>query len=653
MADDMVARRAPFVLILALCWALAAVPATAQTAAIDITGSGGVNAGNADAYVVSGTADAGTVLNVTVTDAGGGSVTATVTAGADGSFAVPLDLSGLADGTVTVTATGPGGTDVAVEVKDVIAPAPPVVTLEPLTPANLDAYVVLGTAEPAATVRVTLTDRDGEQVSATVVAGLDGSFLLPALDLSGLADGRLAVTVEASDAAGNVSVAADLLGEDAGSEPAPSVQADPVGEGDPESTFAQPEGDLTVVFEGMTGEGALTVVRAACDPERAPHGMRLLDVCYDISLSGTARFERARVTLPYTDEQLADAAIDDEADLVALHFGSGGVDDITTDIDEAGNQVTGTVDELGTFALGAYNLERLSGADRIETAARISAATFGPGVEVAFAATARDFPDALAGGPAAAGMGAPILLVDQDVPAATDAELRRLAPGRIVVLGGQAAVSANVESALAAYTTGGVTRLGGADRYATAAAIARDQHDPGVATVYVATGRNFPDALSGGAAAADEDAPLLLVDGNIPQTTAAELVRLQPGRIVVLGGPVAVSDEVEQGLRAYAAAVVRLAGGNRYETAARIAASFAEPNDPAFVATGENFPDALTGTPPAGMAGGPLVLVARTEVPGAIAAELERLDPSRAVVLGGEVAVSAGVADALKPFLRE
>jgi hypothetical protein len=57
----------------------------------------------------------------------------------------------------------------------------------------------------------------------------------------------------------------------------------------------------------------------------------------------------------------------------------------------------------------------------------------------------------------------------------------------------------------------------------------------------VATGDNFPDALAGGPVGAANDGPILLTgrDSLAPET-AAELGRLQPDRVVVLGGPGAV-----------------------------------------------------------------------------------------------------------------
>jgi hypothetical protein len=96
------------------------------------------------------------------------------------------------------------------------------------------------------------------------------------------------------------------------------------------------------------------------------------------------------------------------------------------------------------------SVTRLAGPDRYATAAAVSKAVFAAGVPVAYVATGGNFPDALAAGPAAARQGGPLLLVSHTaVPSATAGELERLKPGRIVLVGGDAAVSSSVATALA------------------------------------------------------------------------------------------------------------------------------------------------------------------------------------------------------------
>ena len=112
-----------------------------------------------------------------------------------------------------------------------------------------------------------------------------------------------------------------------------------------------------------------------------------------------------------------------------------------------------TTDRIVASAQFAGTVTRLGGDDRYATAAAISAASFKPGVPVAYVATGANFPDALAGAPVAGAVGGPILLVASDaIPAATATELARLKPASIVILGSSGVVSDTVASALGAYT---------------------------------------------------------------------------------------------------------------------------------------------------------------------------------------------------------
>src|SRR5687767_1692927 len=289
--------------------------------------------------------------------------------------------------------------------------------------------------------------------------------------------------------------------------------------------------------------------------------------------------------------------------------------------------------------MGGPEMLRLSGADRFATAAAVSAASFSPGVPVAYVATGSNFPDALAAGAAAAERGGPVLLVTGSaIPASTAAELQRLQPGTIKLIGGAGVVSDGVLNALRGYATSGVAeRVAGANRYATAAAVSANTFGPGVDTVYVATGRNFPDALAGVAAAGLSGAPILLASPTgVPAETAAELTRLQPGRVVVLGGTGVIPDVVALELGGYTTdGVSRLAGGDRYATSAAVSIGTFASGQTVFIATGMNFPDALGGGPVAGIVPGPLLLVPGSSLPTSVAAELERLDPDRVVILGG------------------
>ncbi len=213
----------------------------------------------------------------------------------------------------------------------------------------------------------------------------------------------------------------------------------------------------------------------------------------------------------------------------------------------------------------------------------------------------------------------------------------------IVVLGGTGVVSAAVVDHVATCTDGAVVRAWGSNRYATAAAISAARF-PTAGTVYVATGENFPDAVAAGSAAAADAAPILLTRGSgVPSETKAELARLSPSQIYVLGGEGVVSPGVAAELDGFGS-VTRLAGSNRYATAAAISAARFPTAETVYVATGENFPDALAGAPAAAASGSPILLVGQDTIPAPTAQELARLGPSSTVVLGGSAVVSDAVA---------
>jgi putative cell wall-binding protein len=291
------------------------------------------------------------------------------------------------------------------------------------------------------------------------------------------------------------------------------------------------------------------------------------------------------------------------------------------------------------------DVSRLAGGDRFATAVAVSTHSYPDGASVVYVATGANYPDALAGAVAAVRDEGPVLLVRRDeLPAVTAAEIERLAPERIVVLGGKTAVSSPVVVALQGYAP--VSRLAGVNRYATAAQVASTFRSASVA--YVATGENFPDALAGSAvASAPGGGPILLVHRDVvPVVTAAALERLGLERIVILGGTAAVSEHVRQELAAIAP-VSRLAGDDRYGTAAAIAETVTTATA-TYVATGQNFPDALVGGAAAALERAPLLLVTATEVPQVTDAQLGRLQPRHIHILGGPTAVEQMVLHALE-----
>lgn len=245
--------------------------------------------------------------------------------------------------------------------------------------------------------------------------------------------------------------------------------------------------------------------------------------------------------------------------------------------------------------------ERIAGPGREATAARVALAAYPSGTDEVVLASAANFPDALAGGPLAHELDAPLLLTATDrIPPATEEALAALDPERVTILGGTAAVGEGVEETLRARYD--VRRLSGEGRVETAIAIARAlgaEHP----RVFLARADQFPDALSAAAPAGALGMPILLTaPGQLLAETAAYLEAADAEEVVVLGGETAIADEVTDELRARELKVTRLAGKSRFGTAAAVNRWFlpqlvARDETTVVVAAGGTFPDALAGAP--------------------------------------------------------
>lgn len=290
-------------------------------------------------------------------------------------------------------------------------------------------------------------------------------------------------------------------------------------------------------------------------------------------------------------------------------------------------------------------VERLSGIDRFTTAVAVSREGYPGTAPIVYLATGADYPDALAAAPAAALGGGPLLLTNlTSLPAEVRTEIQRLRPQRIVIVGGSGVISAAVESQVRALAPV-VNRLSGADRYETARLIVDDAFGT-VSNAYVATGRNFPDALAAAAAAGAAGNPVILVDGNarsLDAATSALVSRLGVRSVTIAGGAAVVSSGIATSFTNAGVSVRRQGGIDRYATALLVnQAAFSSASE-VFLATGEQFPDALAGAALAGQRSAPLYIVPRTCVPSDIAADFTRVGAQRYTLIGGTGALSPAV----------
>ncbi|WP_150308202.1 cell wall-binding repeat-containing protein [Planctomonas psychrotolerans] len=205
-----------------------------------------------------------------------------------------------------------------------------------------------------------------------------------------------------------------------------------------------------------------------------------------------------------------------------------------------------------------------------------------------------------------------------------------------------------VGTAQAAPTPPAVDRVAGSDRYEGAAKISQRAYPNGARVVYVATGSNYPDALSAGAAAAKEGGPLLLTDKwYVTGAVRDEIARLKPAKIVVVGGTGSIADKAVDQLRALQPNTVRVAGANRFESSRAVVdhAFGASGSSTAYITTGGDFPDALSAGGTAGLRGAPVLLVngGADSVDAATIALLKKLRVNNVKIVGGPNSVSASI----------
>ena len=200
------------------------------------------------------------------------------------------------------------------------------------------------------------------------------------------------------------------------------------------------------------------------------------------------------------------------------------------------------------------------------------------------------------------------------------------------------------------------SRLAGDDRYATAAAIGSEWDESFDAdVVFVATGENYPDALSAAAAAAYMGAPVLLTKkSSLPSVVKSRLNALHPDTIIVLGSTASISSSVFNDLKTVSGSpsVTRFSGSDRYDTARKIIDyAFDDGADglvdvpSVVIATGRNFPDALSAAPAVARDGGAVILVdgSASSIPSATLSVVDDLDPDQIYIAGTTTSVKAAI----------
>lgn len=309
---------------------------------------------------------------------------------------------------------------------------------------------------------------------------------------------------------------------------------------------------------------------------------------------------------------------------------------------------------LKAKAADILNGDRLSGLNRYETSVSISNAGWPNSAGTAIITTGEDFPDALSAAPLAKKYNAPILLTTpKSLDQGVSNELTKLHVSKVFIVGGTGAVSSNVESQL---KSKGITciRLYGKDRYETSVAVANAVGVTG--NLVVATGENYPDALSIASWAASNGAPIILTQSkSIPTCTASYLknVAAKVSTTYVIGGDGVVSNTVMYKLKN----PKRVGGKDRFATNLAVLNTFKGDFDfsKLYIATGNQFPDAMSGSALAAQSKSAIVLSDSGSLPD-IKSFIDSVKGSlnSAYVLGGTGAVSdSEVASLIPPIIAK
>lgn len=302
--------------------------------------------------------------------------------------------------------------------------------------------------------------------------------------------------------------------------------------------------------------------------------------------------------------------------------------------------LTSAVGVGASLTAQAADVTRLGGSDRIATGIKVyeSNKDVFTGKTAVIAGT-NGFADALAASPLAAAHRGPLLSTQAaDIDTRVVASLKKQGITRVVVMGQKGAVSADAAATLQAAGIK-VERIGGADRYETALLAARATMDARGTTkvpVFVADGSGFGDALSAGSAAVKEGGVVVLSrDGSLDPAVKTFLTRNASSVVAIGGGAV-------KAVRAAGVDAERIAGSDRYGTAAQVAVRFFPSASSVVLASGADYGDAVSGSPLAALTGAPLLLTRPTSLPAQTASYLAANKPD-ITLLGGTGVVSTGV----------
>lgn len=280
----------------------------------------------------------------------------------------------------------------------------------------------------------------------------------------------------------------------------------------------------------------------------------------------------------------------------------------------------------GVSSANVENVSRIAGEDRIATSIEISKAMFNESDNIVLA-SGFNFADALSAGQLAAALNAPLILSSDQLDSRTSDEIAKLKPKNIYIVGGENALSSNIEESVKSVVNDiNIERLKGNDRYETSVKVMEKTKEfVDAEYLLIASGKNFPDALSATSFMADHKALMVLSDGNsYPKSDLQE---------IAIGG---VNQLPLNGFTGE-----RIAGNDRYQTALAIARRSFENNENAILANSKVFADSLSAVSVAKNYKAPIILTDNENLTQSTKSYLENMNS--VTIIGGEKSVSSNI----------
>ena len=295
---------------------------------------------------------------------------------------------------------------------------------------------------------------------------------------------------------------------------------------------------------------------------------------------------------------------------------------------------------------------RIAGQNRYESAAQISREQFTNAKKV-IVVNAQKYADALSATTLSDGKYS-ILYTEKDtLPTATRNEIQRLNPIEVYLLGGKQSISDGIENILKKYANK-VTRIAGKDRYETSAKVAAMSNKK---NIVIASGENFSDPLYASSYAYSNNAKILLSSGKtLSRETRDYLLRNKSriGNVTVVGGGKSISSATVRYIQSVTGKNVgRISGRNRYEGSVKVANSMNKSK--VFIASGEDFADALAISPLAQKLNAPILLSSKGKLDTSVIAFLNNFKNSikDVFIVGGYRTIDNNVYGTVQNVLKK